>query len=182
MRFRASIQYTPNTIRLINQVIPWVFPYLSRYLTILVAFALILLGNHYGYDNNRGVFAGFFGLLLIPGMFFLERMNLKRDLEQRKGKVRKVTYYFKDEAVNCSEPGSDHDFPYDGYCLLAEDNSYFYLFIARKMVMLVDKSTLKPHRIDDFKAYMTEKTGLPWMKTTPVSFLVRVFTYRRKKK
>ena len=181
MRFKGSVQYTANTIRLINRVIPSVFPYLSRYLTIIVCFALIFVGNHVGYDTTRGQFAGLLGVMLIPFNLYIEHRNVEKEIERRGATVRRVTYYFKDDAINCSEPNNSTDLPYDAFCVLAEDSAFYYLFLARRYVILVGTNTLSPKKAEEFKAFLTAKTGLPWLKVTPFCFVNRALFYRRKK-
>ena len=49
------------------------------------------------------------------------------------------------------------------------------------VMVLTSTVVLSPKKAEEFKAFMTAKTGLPWLKVTPFCFINRALFYRRKK-
>lgn len=51
---------------------------------------------------------------------------------------------------------------YSRFHRLVEDNEYLYLFLGRKSVCMIDKSTIQGGTADELKAFAAERTGLSW--------------------
>ena len=45
---------------------------------------------------------------------------------------------------------------------LIEDNQYFYLFLGKDSVCMMEKESIQPKDCEKFKEFVTEKTGLQW--------------------
>ena len=72
-----------------------------------------------------------------------------------------MNYTFYDEHLDLSGEGS-MSIDYKKLGRLAEDERFFYLFLSRDSVCMLEKDSLKPQKQDDFKRFLEEKSALQW--------------------
>ena len=77
--------------------------------------------------------------------------------------------------------------PYKKIVRLAEDKEYFYLFMGKDSICMVDRSSIKHKSADKFKQFMTNKTGLDWQNEKSLLALnladvILMFRNRKEKK
>ena len=110
-----------------------------------------------------------FGSWLLVSKDFPAKVAAAEALDVRKRKKQalpKLTTTFYDSGISLSGEGK-MVFNYNKLSRLTEDDAYFYLFLAKDSACMIDKQSLMPNVSHEFKAYLTEKTGLEWIEIKP---------------
>lgn len=126
------------------------------------------------------------GAWLIISMDFPSQIRADRALEARNGSLPSMQYEFHKDRIRVSGEGS-MSIPYKKIVRLAEDKEYFYLFMGKDSICMVDRSSIKHKSADKFKQFMTNKTGLDWQNEKSLLALnladvILMFRNRKEKK
>lgn len=112
-----------------------------RLMLTLIAVAAILLALVFE-DRLNGYIAF---RRMLPGMNF-----------------SKVTFH--EDSYHSETPIGTSDFPYTNIQILAEEKDYFVFIFSGSHAQLYDKRSITGGSCDAFKQFMTEKTGLDFLK------------------
>ena len=72
-----------------------------------------------------------------------------------------MEYEFHKDAMKVSGEGS-MNIAYKNIVRMAEEGRYLYLFMGRDSICMIEKESIKPKNLDEFKEFMAQKTGLTW--------------------
>lgn len=107
------------------------------------------------------------GVLMLAGCWFLISPDFPADCRAdqaftaRRGVLPIMKYTFTEQDITLRGEGV-MQLGYDRIQYLVEDDGYFYLFLGKNSVCMVDKDTLVPASSDSLKTLLSEKTGLEW--------------------
>lgn len=103
----------------------------------------------------------FIGTLSLATRDLRAQLNADKVKEVRGGAFPDMDYIFYKDNFHLGGEGQ-MSMNYKKLTRLVHDKAYFYLFISRDSVCMVDKNTLKPDKCEEFMKFITEKTGLSW--------------------
>lgn len=167
-RYTAGIVYDETTITKLDQIRTSTFRFSQRVVFLLLCIALIIGGVALGTGTVSGMICIVLGAFLIPSAGNMKSSNARQVLRAMKGKMLRMTYGFNDADFTCTAGENTTSNRYDAVIRMVEDDRYFYLFQTAMQVCMIDKETLKPENIGDFKVFLEKKVGLAW--TKPVTF------------
>ena len=101
------------------------------------------------------------GALLVTSMDFPSQVRADRAVDARRGNLPKMEYEFHKDAVKISGEGS-MSISYKKIERLVDDKSYLYFFMGKDSICMVDRATIKPKSVEEFKEFLSQKTGLHW--------------------
>jgi len=98
---------------------------------------------------------------LISSADFPAQIRADRVCQARKGKLPVMQYDFYEDRISISGEGS-MTAKYNKFEKLVEDSGYLYMFMSKDSVCMIDKATVSGASLEDFKAFLAEKTGVKW--------------------
>lgn len=167
MKYSASIQYTPDNIRLLSTAVNNTFRYKLKLLYLFCCAAMIFTGVMYGIDSTAGIACVAIGCFFIPSMNALEKNQANRLVRQLKGKVIRVTYQFLEDSFTCFDSKEQQNIQYDSIIRILNAKKHLYLFPNTNQAFMIEKSSINPHDEKNFERFLSQKIGLEW--TTPIS-------------
>jgi hypothetical protein len=110
---------------------------------------------------------GIQGILMMIGCWILvsgdfpARYKADRTLEARNQSLPTIISTFYNDFVELT--GEGHmKLKYSNFKYLLEEHEYFFLFIDKDSVCMIDSRTLQPNNIEKFKIFVSDKTNLEW--------------------
>lgn len=105
------------------------------------------------------------GCWLVVSRDFPSKCRADRVLEKRKQALPVIRAAFYENHVGLD--GEGHmDLKYSEVQYLVEEKGYYFLFFSKDSACMIDGKTLKPDSAEDFKAFLSGKTGLEWRENT----------------
>lgn len=101
------------------------------------------------------------GAWLIVSKDFPAQIRADRVLQERKSALPQMNYVFYDDHMSVSGEGS-MNIGYQKLQRLVEDDRYFYLFLSRDSVCMMDRESLTPKKPEDFHRFLENQSGLHW--------------------
>ena len=103
-------------------------------------------------------------LALLAVLLFEDQLNGWIAWKRRLPGTEKCTTWFCEEGYyNLLESGKS-EFPYDRVMQIAETKDYFVMILSKNHGQLYAKSGLSGGTVDEFRAFLAEKTGKPVQK------------------
>lgn len=160
-QFYGKIEHTEKTITDLYRAQYHAYEKPQMLLWMAVGFVLILITAF----SNLPIWAK--GALLLVGgwmvvsMDFPAQVRADRAVDVRRGNLPKMEYEFHKDAMKVSGEGS-MNIPYKKIERLTEDKGYFYLFMGKDSMCMIDRATIKPKSAEEFKEFLAKKTNLDW--------------------
>lgn len=161
IRYRAKIDHTEKTIETLYRMQRYTYDkprILLRLGTGLILAAVALTVTMPMWAKALLLLAGAW---LLASRDFPAQMRADRVLQERKASLPKMQYEFYDDHLKLSGEGS-MDIGYKKLSRLAEDERFFYLFLSRDSVCMLERDSLKPKKQDDFRLFLEERSGQSW--------------------
>ena len=168
-RFEGQIEHTEESIRSLFKTTRNIYDTRRSALRMILGAALVTIGLVANVSLAMQGILIMFGSWLLVSKDFPAKVAAEEALEVRKKKKQalpKMTTTFYDSSISLSGEGKMR-VKYNQFSRLTEDNSYFYLFLAKDSACMIDKQSLQPNTLQEFKEYLTEKTGLDWIEIKP---------------
>ena len=183
-RYRAKIDHTEKTILTLFRVEYHTYEQKKMLLRFLIGFLIVLAGVFAPLPTWGRAVLLLIGAWLIASLDFPSQIRVDRTLEQRKGRLPRMSYEFYEDEFVLSGEGTMR-IPYKKLRRLIEDRDYLYLFLSRDSVCMMARSSLQPQEPDKFKAFVAEKTGLLWRRergllSIDLTDLILMFRDRKK--
>ena len=162
-KYKATVQYTPDLIRKAEKVINKTFYYKNNMIRIVFCIACMIIGGYV--QQLLGTTMMFIGAVILAAGNMNGKRRAERIIEALNGEEIKMSYSFHtDEVFGCVAQGNKSIYPYASLIRLLEDSEFFYLFTGKDQIFVIRKNTISSGRIEEFKKFMTQKTGLEWTK------------------
>jgi len=168
-KYEGQIHHTEESIRSLFKTRRNIYDTKRSALRMILGAALVSTGLVANLTLAMQGIMVMIGSWLLVSRDFPAKIAAEEALEIRKKKKQalpKITTTFCDFDVKLSGEGK-MQFKYNRFSRLTEDDVYFYLFLEKDSVCMIDKQSLEPNTPDKFKEYMTEKTGLEWIEIKP---------------
>ena len=161
-QFYGKIEHTEKTITDLYRAQYHAYEKPQMLVWMAVGFVLIFITAF----SNLPIWAKgillFIGGWMVVSMDFPAQVRADRVMDVRHGNLPKMEYEFHKDAMKVSGEGS-MSIPYKKIERLTEDKGYFYVFMGKDSMCMIDRTTIKPKSADEFKEFLANKTGLPWL-------------------
>ena len=166
-KFTAAMVHNKDTITKLSVTQYNCFEFKSKLIRIVIALALIVYGLYANQSMYTPMICLILGCILIANVNLRPRVRANKIIEQIGGRFPRSSYSFTDTGF--SDGGDGKELPYSQLIKLVEDRQYIYLYVSSQSAYMLEKASIKGGSVDEFKAYLSEKTKLKW--TRPVSLL-----------
>lgn len=160
-RFYGKIEHTEDTITSLYRAQYHAFSKVQMLLWMGVGFAMIMVAAFATLPLWAKTILLLLGALVITGIDFPAMVRADSVLEARRGNLPKMEYEFHKDAMKVSGEGS-MSIAYKKIVRMAEEGHYLYIFMGRDSICMIEKESIKPKDVDEFKEFMAQKTGLTW--------------------
>lgn len=160
-KFVGSIQHTEATLQRLFKTEYRTYHQLRILMQLAVGFVLAALALTVQMDRILQAVLLLAGCLLMIGGDAPAAFQADKAVDARRGKLPHNVCTFFEDALTLSGEGSMR-LEYSRFQRLVEDSEYLYLFLGRKSVCMIDKSTIQGGGADELKAFTAERTGLSW--------------------
>ena len=160
-RFYGKIEHTEDTITSLYRVQYHAFSKLQMLAWMAVGFAMIMVAAFATIPLWAKTILLLIGALVITGVDFPAMVRADSVVESRRGNLPKMEYEFHKDALKVSGEGS-MNIAYKNIVRLAEEKNYLYLFMGRDSICMIEKESIRPKDVDEFKEFVAQKTGLTW--------------------
>lgn len=160
-KFVGSIQHTEDTLQRLFKTEYRTYHQLRILTQLAIGFAMAALALTVEMSRPLQAVLLLVGCLLMVGGDFPASVRADKAVDDRKGKLPSNVCSFFGGSMELSGEGSMR-LNYDRFQRLVEDKEYLYLFLGRRSVCMVDKSTVKGGSTEELKAFVSERTGLAW--------------------
>lgn len=165
--FSAKIEHTEETIQLLYQTEYHTYDKMKMLTRVAIGVVMVILGLTVDMSMIlRGLLMAF-GCWFLISQDFPAVSKADRAVQARNGVLPVMEYEFHEKNVLLSGEGS-MTIRYDKFQRLVKSDKYLYLFLGKGSVCMIDKETVKPWLVDDFMAFMEDKTGKQWMRDKPL--------------
>ncbi|MBQ7577491.1 MAG: YcxB family protein [Synergistaceae bacterium] len=158
--YRTSIEHNAKTIQALYKAQYYTYDKARIILRFSAGLAMIII------CAASNLYLWLKGLLLLAGAWlvsvpdFPAQMRADKVLQARKN-FPVMNYEFHDEFIIISGEGS-MKISYPQIKNLVHDKEYYYMFIARDSVCMMQKSSLAPNEQENFTKFISLKTGQNW--------------------
>ena len=159
--YRAGITHTEKTVERLYKMQYYVYEKPRILLRMALGFFLVLIAAMASLPIWAKALLLLFGAWLLVSRDFPASVRADRAISERKAKLPGMKYGFGAETVHLDGEGS-MEIPYEKFTRLTEDNEYLYMFVSRNSVCMMERASIKPAQVEEFKKYVEGKTGLAW--------------------
>ena len=163
MRFSATTVYSRELLADFNKFVAlekkwfWIWLSVCTVLTLSAFILMLSLGTF-----NKTVFFGLLLVLFIDVFYLLSTFVIPK-ITVKKSPVLDATVNFEfytdvftaSATTKTSRDTAEHR--YAAIVKARETKDVFYLYIAKQQAYVVDKSTLKPNSVDDFRVFLKNR-------------------------
>lgn len=160
-QFYGKIEHTEKTIMSLYRVQYHAYSKPQMLLWMGFGFALIFVAAFATIPAWVKTVLLLIGALLVTSMDFPSQVRADRAVDARRGNLPKMEYEFHKDAVKISGEGS-MSIPYKKIIRLVDDKSYLYFFMDKDSICMVDRASIKPKSVEEFKEFLSQKTGMHW--------------------
>ena len=161
IRYRAKIDHTEKTIDTLYRMQRYTYDKPRILLRLGIGLAMAAAALTVTMPMWMRALLLLIGAWLLASKDFPAQARADRVLQERKASLPKMQYEFYDDHLKLSGEGS-MNIGYGKLTRLAEDAGYFYLFLSRDSVCMLERESLKPQKQKDFKLFLEERSGQPW--------------------
>ncbi|MBQ3010905.1 MAG: YcxB family protein [Oscillospiraceae bacterium] len=160
-QYYGKIEHTEKTIMALYRTQYHVYSKPQMLLWMGFGFVLIFVAAFATIPTWAKTVLLLIGALVVTGMDFPSQVRADRAVDARHGSLPRMEYEFHKDAMRISGEGS-MSIPYKKIERLVDDKSYLYFFMGKDSVCMVDRATIKPKSVEEFKEFISGKTGLHW--------------------
>lgn len=183
--YKARIEHNEHTIELLYKAEYFAFEKLRVLLRLAAGVAAVAAALLLSLPIWMKGMLLLIGAWLAVSLDFQSQVRADKALQERKAALPVMEYEFHESMFHLSGEGS-MDIRYANLIHLTEDNGYFYLFLSKSSVCMIDKNTIKPYDVIAFKKFIEKKTGKQFVRDTSLLLInfydiLDMFKLRRKK-
>lgn len=160
-QYYGKIEHTEKTIMTLYRVQYHMYEKPQMLLWMGFGFAVILVAAFSSFPGWARTVLLLIGAWLVISMDFPSQVRGDRAVNARRGDLPKMEYEFHKDAVKISGEGS-MSIPYKKIARLVDDKRYLYLFMDKDSICMIDRETIRPKSVDEFKEFLAKKTELDW--------------------
>ena len=157
-RFNTEIEYTQETVHLLYKTSYGIYERRRALIRMGMGFLMAMAGLFLDLHMIFQAMLLMGGAWLMVSRDFPAKMRATDALEKRQGNLPKLGVEFHDQYLLLLE-GKSMKLKYSEAEYLVEDDALIFLFFSRDSAVLVEKEHLQGGSLEEFKAFLEEKTG-----------------------
>ena len=158
MLYSGKITHNEKTINTLYKTQYYSYDKPRIILRLVIGFVFVILAVMFALPIwARGILIAI-GAWLIVSVDFPAQVRADKVVQARNNSFPEMHYEFYDDSFKVSGEGS-MNIAYTKLTRLIQDDEYYYLFIAKNSVCMIDKSSIKG---EGFAEFITDKTKLQW--------------------
>ena len=166
-RYRGKISHTEKTVQRLYKTQFYTYSRLYSLIRMGIGMVLILAVFFASFPTWLRAILLLIGTWLVVSRDFPAQIRADRVLQARNASLPDMVYLFYDDRVVLSGEG-EMSLPYERFTRLVRDGEYYYLFVSKDSVCMVDSSSVEPPEAEAFLKFTEEKTGLTWRREKPL--------------
>lgn len=160
-RYTASIDHSEKTIERLYRTQRRTYDRGRIFLRLVLGFGMVLAAALVALPTWLKAILLLVGAWLMASGDFPAQIRADRAVQDRGGSLPKMRYEFYEDHLKLTGEGS-MNIGYRKLNRLLEDKEFFYLFLERDSVCMIDRESLKPAKQEDFRLFLENATGLNW--------------------
>ena len=160
-RYTASIDHSEKTIERLYRTQRRTYDKGRILLRLVLGFGMVLAAALVALPTWLKAILLLVGAWLMASGDFPAQIRADRAVQDRGGSLPKMRYEFYEDHLKLTGEGS-MNIGYRKLNRLLEDKEFFYLFLERDSVCMIDRESLKPAKQEDFRLFLENATGLNW--------------------
>lgn len=157
--YHVSTQHSETSVTGFAKAQFLLFEHRKRITLLLSGAGLLILGAVLPEERALCLILLLAGCLVLIDIPYIPRRTARQILRHSEA-LGIVSYIFREDTINVQAGGRETCTSYDKICRLAEDKSFFYLFLNRGMAYTIAKENLEPDDVEGFRAMISQKTAL----------------------
>ena len=162
---QAVINHTQETCLRLALVQDRCFGRTRKIIRVVLASIPIIIGFFVGYDNVWGILLLVLGVMFYYFTAYMYERDAERAFRMTPEKYRSVRYQFSENGFTVEAGNEKREVDYGKLCFLADDGSYYYLFINSQQAYMMELKDAGREDAERFEAFLSEKTGKKWKPT-----------------
>ena len=160
-RYTASIDHSEKTIERLYRTQRRTYDRGRIFLRLVLGFGMVLAAALVALPTWLKAILLLVGAWLMASGDFPAQIRADRAVQDRGGSLPKMRYEFYEDHLKLTGEGS-MNIGYRKLNRLLEDREFYYLFLERDSVCMIDRESLKPAKQEDFRLFLENATGLNW--------------------
>ena len=160
-RYTASIDHSEKTIERLYRTQRRTYDRGRIFLRLALGFGMVLAAALAALPTWLKAILLLVGAWLMASGDFPAQIRADRAVQDRGGSLPKMRYEFYEDHLKLTGEGS-MNIGYRKLNRLLEDREFYYLFLERDSVCMIDRESLKPAKQEDFRLFLENATGLNW--------------------
>ena len=160
-RYTASIDHSEKTIERLYRTQRRTYDKGRIFLRLVLGFGMVLAAALVALPTWLKAILLLVGAWLMASGDFPAQIRADRAVQDRGGSLPKMRYEFYEDHLKLTGEGS-MNIGYRKLNRLLEDREFYYLFLERDSVCMIDRESLKPAKQEDFRLFLENATGLNW--------------------
>lgn len=160
-RYTASIDHSEKTIERLYRTQRRTYDKGRILLRLVLGFGMVLAAALVALPTWLKAILLLVGAWLMASGDFPAQIRADRAVQDRGGSLPKMRYEFYEDHLKLTGEGS-MNIGYRKLNRLLEDREFYYLFLERDSVCMIDRESLKPAKQEDFRLFLENATGLNW--------------------
>lgn len=160
-KYEGRIVHTKETIRLLFRTAYYQFEMQRVAVRFLIGAALAAFGFLGAVSLAAQAVLMALGCWLVISPDFPSKCRADQTLENRKHALPTIISTFDEDGVELNGEGRMR-LKYRDFKCLVKGEGYYYLFLSKDSACMIDITTLKPDRPEEFMSFISDRTGLDW--------------------
>lgn len=169
--FKGKIDHTEDTIEQLFRMQLYAYKKLYSLARMGIGFGFILMAVFLAFPMwLRGILL-LLGAWLTVSRDFPAQVAADRAISARHGSLPRNSYRFHPVSFTMDGEGS-MEIPYQKISRLIEDDGYFYLFLSKDSVCMIERGSVGDEKGQQaFMDFLKEKAGLAWVREKSFLFM-----------
>ena len=168
--YSAKIDHTESSLESLFKTQLYAYKKLYSLTRIGIGLCFILMAAFLSFPLWLKAILLLIGAWLTISRDFPAQIQADRAFTARHGVLPRNTYRFYKDRLSMDGEGK-MDIPYGRLSRLIYDKDYFYLFLSKDSVCMMEKESLSPGEPEAFMDFLAGKTGLTWSQEKSFLFM-----------
>ena len=159
MIYKAEIQHNEKTVQNLYRTQYYAYEKMRIFIRFLIGLAMIIAAVSVSMPVWGKCILLLIGAWIVVSPDFPAQVRSDKVIQIRKGNFPHIKYEFYDDKMKISDKKSENIL-YKDLTKLINDKKYFYLFITKNSVCMIDKETFFNQDTENFVKFIENKTGM----------------------
>lgn len=157
--YKAEIKHNEKTVQDLYRTQYYVYEKTRIFIRFLIGLAMIIMAVSVSMPVWARCILLLIGAWIVSSPDFPAQVRSDKVIQIRKGNFPTIKYEFYDDKIKISDKKSENIL-YKDLTKLINDQKYFYLFITKNSVCMIDKEYFFDNGTEKFMRFIENKTGM----------------------